>query len=89
MTISLNIDYVALARELARELVPFLSPLAAPVPLYLTVKDAADRLSLSVQTIYVAAQRGELPSVRPGRSRAVRIEAAALYEWAERAAGAR
>ncbi|MBI3977161.1 MAG: helix-turn-helix domain-containing protein [Chloroflexi bacterium] len=47
----------------------------------LTVPEAAERLKLARSTVYMLAQRGDLPLIRFGRS--IRIPAAALERCIE------
>ena len=41
---------------------------------YLTVDETAERLLISVPTVYRLIERGELPSVKIGRARRVPLE---------------
>ena len=50
--------------------------------LLLSIPEAAERVSLGRTKLYELIVRGEIPTVRIGRS--VRIPARALAEWAER-----
>ena len=50
----------------------------------LTIPEAAKRLRLGRSTVYHLAQRGELPSVRIGRS--VRVRGDKLDAWLDRQA---
>ena len=49
-------------------------------PLWLTVKQAAQLLQLSEDTVYPMAHRQDFPAVRIGR--AIRIDRRRLEEWA-------
>ena len=49
-------------------------------PLWLTVKQAAQLLQLSEDTVYPMTHRQDLPAVRIGR--AIRIDRRRLEEWA-------
>lgn len=53
-----------------------------PEPILLRIPDAASLLGLSRSMVYEMAQRGEIPTVRIGRT--LRIPSAALRTWAER-----
>ncbi len=50
--------------------------------LLLTIPEAAERLGLSRSQVYIIMRRGELPSVRIGRSR--RVAARDLERFVER-----
>ena len=49
-----------------------LSPWKTEEPILCTVRQVADRLSLSRSTIYALMDRGRLPHVKLGRSRRIR-----------------
>lgn len=56
-----------------------MSAAAAPAPMLLTVKQAAELLSFSRPTVYKLLEEGTLPCVRLGK--AVRIARADLEAW--------
>lgn len=51
---------------------------APPVPSWITIAQAADRLSVSQKTIRRMISRGDLPARRLPNSRLIRIDAAHL-----------
>jgi excisionase family DNA binding protein len=50
-------------------------------PLLITVREAAERINLSRDTVYDLIARGEIPSKRVGR--ALRVPVKALEKWAQ------
>ena len=50
-------------------------------PLLITINDAADTLAISARTVRRMLERGDLPTVRVGRS--IRIPTKALKDWVD------
>lgn len=50
-------------------------------PLLITVREAAERINLSRDTVYDLIARGEIPSKRVGR--VLRVPVKALEKWAQ------
>ncbi|MGL4511965.1 MAG: helix-turn-helix domain-containing protein [Lacipirellulaceae bacterium] len=60
------------------------SPTGGGPPPLLTVRQAAERLSCSLASVYGAIERGELPAVRVGRRTGYRIDPCDLDDYINR-----
>ena len=58
---------------------------AVSTPILVTLRQAAQKLSISERTLYSLIQAGEIPTVK--LTRAVRLRVADLEAWASRKAG--
>lgn len=62
-----------------------MSPETVQLPRFLTPKDVAERLSLSLTAVYAIIEAGELPCIRVGAHRGrIRIEEAELIAYIEK-----